>query len=153
MPAADHYRRMAADGFAEARLLAAWKARVREVWPGVKITVVGEDGAAIDWHGGQEVAVGEQVPVTARVDLAGLDPSDVVVEVFHSGLHADGSLRTGRRVPLELVGHEDGRYLYRGAVPAKTSGLHGYAARVLPCHYDVLVPHELPLIAWEESEE
>jgi starch phosphorylase len=153
MPAADHYRRMGVDGFAEARSLAAWKERVREVWPGVKITAIDEDGAAIDGRGGQEIAVGEQVPVTARVDLAGLEPSDVVVEALHSTLAPDGSLRTGRRVQLELVGNEDGHYLYRGAVPAKTSGLHGYAVRVLPCHDDVLVPHELPLIAWEESEE
>ena len=87
------------------------------------------------------------------MELAGLDPADVVVEAFHSSLRADGSLRTGRGVPLELSGHQDGHYLYRGAVPAKTSGLHGYAVRVLPRHEDVLVPHELPLVTWEESEE
>ena len=153
LPAADHYRAAGADGFAEAKELAAWKARVREAWPGVKIVAVGDDGVRSDGHGGQEVAVGEQVPVTARVDLAGLDPADVMVEAFHSSLHPDGSLRTGRGVALELAGQEDGHYLYRGAVPARTSGLHGYAVRVLPRHEDVLVPHELPLITWEESEE
>ena len=104
-------------------------------------------------HGGQEIAVGEQIPVAAQVDLAGLDPADVRVEAFHSTLNPDGTLRTGRGVALELAGHEDGHYLYRGAVPARTSGLHGYAVRVLPRHEDVLVPHELPLITWEEEEE
>ena len=153
LPAADHYGRLAADGFAGARELAGWKARVREVWPGVKITAVGDDGAVIEGRSGQEVAMGEQVPVSARVDLAGLDPADVIVEALHGSLRSDGSLRTGRRVLMELVGHEDGCHLYRGAVPARTSGLHGYAVRVLPCHDDVLVPHEMPLIAWEESEE
>jgi starch phosphorylase len=97
--------------------------------------------------------VGEQVPVAARVDLAGLDPSEVMVEAFHSNLSSDGSLRTGRGVRLELEGHQDGTYLYRGAVPARASGLHGYAVRVMPRHYDVLVPNELPLVTWEESEE
>jgi starch phosphorylase len=153
LPAADHYRRLAADGFAGARRLAAWKARVRDAWPGVKIVAVGEDGRALDGHGGQEIAVGEQVPVTASVELAGLDPADVVVEAFYSSLHSDGSLGTGRRVPLELASQQDGHYLYRGVVPARTSGLHGYAMRVLPSHEDVLVPHEMPLIAWEESED
>ena len=119
----------------------------------MKIIAVGEDGRALDGHGGQEIAVGERVPVTASVELAGLDPSDVVVEAFHSSVRSDGTLGTGRRVPLELASQQDGRYLYRGAVPAKTSGLHGYAVRVLPRHEDVLVPHELPLVAWEESEE
>jgi len=153
LPAADHYERLAAGGFAKAKELAAWKARVREAWPGVKIVTVGDDGGPHAGRGGHEVAVGEDIPVAARVDLAGLDPADVTVEAFHSSLHPDGTLRTGRGVALELAGHEDGRYLYRGTVPAKTSGLHGYAVRVLPHHEDVLVPHELPLITWEQAEE
>jgi starch phosphorylase len=131
--------------------LTAWKARVREAWPGVKVVTVTDGGGP--QAGTREVAVGDQIPVAAWVELAGLDPADIRVEAFHSSLHPDGSLRTGRGVALELAGHEDGRYLYRGAVPARASGLHGYAVRVLPRHEDVLVPNELPLITWEEGEE
>jgi starch phosphorylase len=151
LPAADHYKRLADQGFAEAKQLTAWKARVREAWPGVKVVTVPDGGGP--QAGTREVAVGDQIPVAAWVELAGLDPADIRVEAFHSSLHPDGSLRTGRGVALELAGHEDGRYLYRGAVPARASGLHGYAVRVLPRHEDVLVPNELPLITWEEGEE
>jgi starch phosphorylase len=153
LPAADHFERLAAGGFAEAKELAAWKARVREAWPGVTIVALPGDDGPRSVHGGQEVAVGEEIPVAARVDLAGLDPADVTVEAFHSSLHADGTLGTGRGVELQLTGHEDGHYFYRGAVPARTSGLRGYAMRVLPRHEDVLVPHEMPLITWEELQE
>jgi starch phosphorylase len=153
LPAADHYRRLSAAGFAEAKELAAWKARVRAAWPGVKVVAVADDGSPRGGYGAQEIAVGEQIPVAAQVDLAGLDPGDVTVEAFHSTLNPDGTLRTGRGVALELAGHEDGHYIYRGAVPARTSGLHGYVMRVMPRHEDVLVPHELPLITWEEEEE
>lgn len=98
--------------------------------------------------------MGEEIPVAARVDLAGLDPGDVRVEAYYSSVRADGTMRTGRGVALEPAGRDEaGRYLYRGVVPARTSGLHGYAVRVLPTHEDVLVPHELPLITWEETEE
>ncbi len=152
IPSSDHYRRLASDDFAEAKALAAWKFRVRNAWPGVKVVCVDEDGHVLD-GGTQEVVVGEQVPVTARVDLGGLDPGDVVVEAFHSPLHADGNLRTGRGISLELAGRADGDYVYKGAVPASASGMHGYAVRVLPRHEDVLVPNELPLIAWEETDE
>jgi starch phosphorylase len=153
LPAADHYRRLSAAGFAKAKELAAWKARVRAAWPGVKVVAVADDGSPRGGYGAQEIAVGEQIPVAAQVDLAGLDPGDVTVEAFHSTLNPDGTLRTGRGVALELAGHEDGYYIYRGAVPASTSGLHGYVMRVMPRHEDVLVPHELPLITWEEEEE
>ncbi len=151
-PAAEQYRRLAADGFAEAKALVTWKTKVRDLWPSVRIVAVDETGAVLD-GGSREVAVGDQVPVTARVDLAGLDPLDVTVEAFYSTLSSDGALRTGRGMPLELGEQVDGCYLYRGAVPARTSGLHGFAVRVLPRHQDVLVPNELPLITWEESGE
>jgi len=77
----------------------------------------------------------------------------VTVEVYHSRLRPDGTLSNGHGVPLYWVAAENGEHLYRGTVPSRASGLHGYAVRVLPCHEDVLVPHELPLIAWEETEE
>jgi len=153
IPAADHYRRLAIDDFAKAKALAAWKTKVREAWPSVKIAAVDEDGAELDGRGSQEVAVGEQVPVTARVDLAGIDPADVVVEAFYSTLRLDGGLGAGRGVRLEPAGVKDGHHLYRGAVPARFSGQHGYAVRVLPRHEDILAPNELPLITWESSGE
>ncbi len=153
LPAADHYRRLAANGFAEAKELAAWKARVREAWPGVKIVATPDTEQAPGATDSFEVPVGEEIAVAARVDLAGLRPEDVTVEAYYGSLRPDGSLRTGRGVALDLAEHQDGHYLYRGTVPAQTSGLHGYAVRVLPRHDDVLVPHELPLITWEEGEE
>jgi starch phosphorylase len=153
LPAADHYERLSADGFAGAKELTEWKLKVRAAWPGVTVAAVEDDGNPQGGHGGHEVAVGEEIPVAAKVHLAGLGPSDVTVEAFHSSLHPDGSLRSGRGAAMILAGQEDGYYLYRGAVPAKASGLHGYAVRVLPRHEDVLVPHELPLITWEETEE
>jgi starch phosphorylase len=150
LPAAEHYGRLSAFGFAQAKELADWKACVRAAWPGVRVVAVADE---VEDHGDHELAVGEEIPIVATVDLGGLEPADVDVEAFYSSLRSDGTLRTGRIVPLELSGHEDGRYFYRGAIPARTSGLHGYSVRVLPRHDDVLIPHELPLIAWEETEE
>jgi starch phosphorylase len=144
LPAGDHYRRLAVDGFAKAKDLAAWKARVREAWSHVKVSWVEE-------HGAPDVAVGEGIPVATKVRLGVLDPSEVVVQAFYSRLRPDGALSNGRGIDLEWVSFENGEHLYKGAVPSRASGLHGYSIRVLPRHEDVLVPHELPLIAWEES--
>jgi len=145
LPIADRCRRLAADGFAKAKELSAWKTRVREAWCDVKVVWV-KDGVAPD------MTVGEELEVQAKVVLGTLDPSDVVVQAYFSSLRPDGTLRNGRSVPLVWMGCENNEHLYRGTVPARTSGLHGYAVRVLPCRDDVLVPNELPLIAWEEAE-
>ena len=145
LPAGEHYRRLEADDFAKARELAAWKARVRQAWCDVKVTWVEERGAP-------NVAVGEGIAVAAKVHLGILEPGEVVVEAYYSRLRPDGTLSNGHGTPLDWAGCDNGEHLYRGTVPSRASGLHGYSMRVLPCHDDVLVPHELPLITWEETE-
>ena len=144
LPAGDHYQRLAANDFAKAKELSAWKLRVREAWNQVKVGWVDEPGTL-------DVSVGEGIPVAAKVRLGILEPSEVLVQAFYSRLRPDGTLSNGRGIDLEWVSAEGGEHLYKGAVPSRASGLHGYSIRVLPQHEDVLVPHELPLIAWEES--
>jgi len=145
LPAGEHYRRLEADGFAKAKELAAWKTRVREAWADVKVTGVEERGVP-------NMAVGQRVEVAARVHLGILEPGEVAVEAYYSRLSPDGSFSNGHAAPLDWAGREGDDHLYRGTVPSRASGLHGYAVRVLPSHDDVLVPHELPLITWEETE-
>jgi starch phosphorylase len=144
LPAGEHFKRLAANRFAKARELAAWKSKVREVWSQVKITWVEERGTP-------DVPVGAGIPVAAKVQLGPLEPSEVLVQAFYSRLRPDGSLSDGRGVDLEWVSVENGEHLYRGMVPSRVSGLHGYCVRVLPRHEGVLVPHELPLVTWEEA--
>lgn len=181
LPADAHYRRLAADGFAKAKELTAWKQRVREAWPQVKVTRVEGKAAFVSTSAGGtpagpaasagvavpggevpapgfptaagvlRVAVGEEISIRAHVRLGALRPDEVVVEAFYSPLRPDGTLRNGKAVPLEWKGQQEGEHVYEGAVPARTSGTHGYAVRVLPRHEDVLIPAELPLVAWEET--
>ena len=145
LPIAERYRLMTADGFAKAKELNAWKLRLREAWCDVKVVWVEERGVP-------ELTVGEQIEVVAKVRLGALDPSDVVVEAYSSALRADGTLRNGRGTQMSWMGRENEEHLYRGSLKSKASGMHGYAVRVVPSHDDVLVPNELPLIAWEETD-
>ena len=144
-PAVDRYRSLTADDCAKARELSAWKFRVRDAWCEVKVAWVEERGAP-------DVKAGEEIDVTAKVRLGALEPKEVTVEAYSSSLRPDGSLRNGRGTRLEWVSCENGEHLYNGTVASKASGLHGYAVRVVPCHQDVLIPNELPLIAWEEDD-
>ncbi len=143
LPAAARYRQVSADGFAKAKEISAWKSRVRDVWCDVRVTWV-------DGRDGSVVRAGEEFEVTAKVALGCLDPSEVVVEVYTSRLRPDGGLRNGRGTPLTWAECEHGEHVYRGMVAGRTSGTHGYTVRVLPRNDDVLIPNELPLIAWEE---
>jgi starch phosphorylase len=146
VPIAERYERLTANGFAKAKELTAWRLKVRDAWPEVKVTVVEE-------HSSREITVGQGVEVVARVHLGVLEPADVVVEAYAGGLRSDGMLRNGRGAELHWVGSDHGEHLYRGTVPTRAPGLHGYSVRVMPRHEDSLVPNEVPLITWEESQE
>jgi len=65
-------KQLAEDEAAGARALAAWKARVRELWPGV----------AAEWAEmpPATLSTGEALPLRVAVKLNGLDPDDVCVE-------------------------------------------------------------------------
>ena len=94
LPAAEHYQRLAADGFAKARELAAWKDRVRKAWRDVRVTSVQEEGE-------RELPVGTGLPVTARVHLG----SGRSLRGRCSGLLQPPSLR---RHPARGPGHRPG---------------------------------------------
>src|SRR5690606_7207117 len=73
LPAATDHLARSANGAAVARELAAWEARVRAAWPGVRFE-------------GVEAAFREDAPgllrVEARVCLGGLAPADVRIELY-----------------------------------------------------------------------
>jgi starch phosphorylase len=144
VPIGDRYGRMVANDFAKARELTAWRIRVRDAWCDVKVSAVEQNEAP-------EVTVGDAIEVIAIVQLGALQPTDVVVEAYTGGVRPDGTLRNGRGTALEWVSGDRGEHVYKGTLNPKTSGPHGYAVRVMPHREDVLVPNEVPLIAWEDE--
>ncbi len=44
--------------------------------------------------------------------------------------------------------HEGKIWLFKGTIPCRSSGQHGYAVRVLPKHRDLANPFESGLIVW-----
>jgi starch phosphorylase len=50
--------------------------------------------------------------------------------------------------PFRISPRGDGDHLYAGAIPCRTSGLHGYAVRILPHNPDIVTPFVPGLIRW-----
>jgi len=136
VPAAHAEALVSDQGYAPARELAAWKARVREAWPNVHVTHVESGGVdAVP-------QVGDSLHVRATVDLGSLGADDVAVEVI-SGRARDGdTLVDTSRAELAFV---DGSF--EGTVPLDRAGSFGYNVRVTPRHPLLANPAELGLIA------
>jgi starch phosphorylase len=143
-PSAERSKRLMGNGQERAKALAAWKARVHQQWGRVRIERVWADVTE-----GQELRVGDQLQVQARVHLGELKPTDVAVELFYGPLSAEGLIVQGE-VLSTLIAQSKGKgtFIFAGAITCQTSGRHGYALRIVPQHEDLGNPLEMGLILW-----
>jgi len=139
-PTGEHADRLSADGFAVARDLAAWKARVREAWHGVHV-----DGIEA---GTDPADVGEERTVTAVVSLGDLTPDDVTVQLVHGTVVRDGELVDVEIIAMETSDKVDDHLRYEGTLPNPRAGRRGVTVRVVPNHPGLVTPVELGHIAW-----
>jgi starch phosphorylase len=141
-PAAIAGRGLAADEHTAAKSLASWKLRVAKLWPGVTVEHVESSGA------GQSPQLGATLAVRATVELGGLEPSDVAVEVVYGRVGETDTLVDPSHLeltPLENI--DDGRLRYAGEVPLDRAGAFGYSVRVVPKHEMFASRAEMGLVA------
>ena len=147
-PAAEQAARVEADADRGARELAAFGARVHASWPKVQVVHV-ESGGVESPH------VGDELRLRAYVELDGLAPDDVSVEVVYGRSRTDESIEGVRRTPLEpdpsaatdAASGRHGPRLYTGTVVLDRAGAFGYTVRVVPRHPLLVSPAELGLVA------
>lgn len=143
LPVASRYRQLTEDRLARAKALAAWKARLQEGWPQVRVTEVTSGELP-------QLLVGSQIQVQARVHLGALTPEDIRVELYLGRVDARGEIVGAGATPMQpTVGDAEGYYFFEtSSVPCRESGLHGYTVRVLPHHPDLTTPFLPGLIVW-----
>lgn len=141
-PAAESATRLGAEGHARARALAAWRTQLTQAWDQLRIEAVEADER-------QAHSVGEQINITARVNLGKINREDVAVELYHGRLDEAGQIAAGQVVTMQPDDHfEKGVHVYHGVLPCPAPGRHGYALRVVPHHPDLTARHALGLIRW-----
>lgn len=140
-PAADAWRRLTSDGLRPARNLVAWQSLVQEAWPSVAVLSVSD--ATV------QESTARAVELRATVQLGGLAPSDVSVDLVYGRAEANGEMigeSTARLRPGALA--PDGSCVFSGVAMNPPSGRVGYAVRVLPSHPDLFDPFSVGLIRW-----
>ncbi|MCW2944401.1 MAG: glycogen phosphorylase [Actinoallomurus sp.] len=141
-PAAVSGRRLSADGHAAAKALAEWKVRVAKHWPGVAVEHVESSGLE------QSPRLGSTLPVRTTVELGGLEPADIAVEVVYGGVGETDSLVDPSYLELTQVESVDGgRLRYAGEVPLDRPGAFGYSVRIVPRHEMFASRAEMGLVA------
>ncbi len=141
VPANNYGQILSQDGKAQA--VAAWRQKIAENWYRVNITDTTPTPESA-------ISMGEQVKFTARVNLGGLSPEDVQVELYLGQRGTRGDMIKENAVAMKCVGQADNAYNYEVTIAPFNSGRQDYALRVLPANNDI--PNVLtPLfIRWEE---
>jgi starch phosphorylase len=157
-PAAARWGHLTADSMAKAKSLAGWRSNIEKAWPKLAIRDVN-----IEVNNGQgyrqldpkrpELQVGTVMNVKALVELAGVNPGDVSVELYHGPVDAGNKIREGSALKMEHAGKagENGEHWFAGSLRCQAAGQHGVTVRILPCHSDVINPCQLGLILWEAA--
>jgi starch phosphorylase len=145
MKAAAAGRIMSARDHEAARELSAFKERMTEHWP--KVQVVHVESGGLD----DTPQVGDSLHLRAQVQLDGISPDDVAVEVVYGQAGSGDELRdvaTFALSPSTAPGAASGgAVLFEGTLALSRAGAFGYTVRVVPKHANLASPAELGLIA------
>jgi starch phosphorylase len=134
LPAATAVARVTDRDYAGARELADYRARIGAAWPWVRVL-----GGESTVDGPTPPVIGATLRARATVDLAGLAPSDVDVELVLGRVDDAGELRDVVTESMRPVA--GGQYAVDLRLPV--AGAVGYTVRVLPRHGMLADPAEL----------
>ena len=146
-PAGKAEARLAENNYRAARELAGWKGRIVSSWPGVAVAHVESGGVAT------VPQVGDALHLRAHIQLNGLAPEDVTVEVVYGKSLGNDDLTDVIAMPLAaepfVTGVTDAGAptLFTGTIELDRGGAFGYSVRVVPRNELLVSPAEMGLIA------
>ncbi|TFC13044.1 glycosyltransferase family 1 protein [Cryobacterium algoritolerans] len=150
-PAGQAEARLSANNYRAARELAVWKSRIVAAWPGVAVAHVESGGVAT------VPQVGDELHLRAHVQLNGLAPGDVTVEVVYGKSLGNDELSDTSTLALAAATDPDqettgspaagAATLFTGTVQLDRGGAFGYTVRVVPRNDLLISPAEMGLIA------
>jgi starch phosphorylase len=103
----------------------------------------------VETKGTEEVTVGSQVPVRAKVFVGDIPPEEVAVDVYFGVLDSRGSIVGGELVSLKSVADlGSGLYLFSGEIECRFCGRQGFMLRVMPKHGELGAVYEPGFLLW-----
>ncbi len=130
-PAHQQHLRAQASNYELVRDKARWNSRVRELWGRVHFVETSSGPAQPG-----PVLSGKPVPVRAAIELAGLSPGDVRVEVVLGRVDANGHLEETEVMVLPSIEQNGTVAVFGKDIVPEWTGRVGYALRVSPNHFD-----------------
>ncbi len=140
-PAVRRRKELLADQAVRAKKLSRLYDKLNRSWEEIRVGIPKRD---LDGP----FQVGDTFTVTVPVELGGIEPDMVDVELYYGVLQKLGEIEDGRTQSMEIAKNNDnGSYLYRCAVSCEESGRYGFTARVVP-RADDWIKYTPGLLTW-----
>jgi starch phosphorylase len=141
LPALEKAREFATDKYAPAGQIAAYLQRLKKSWAQVKV-----ESLTVPEQTMYKIA--DKVEVSARINLGGLSPQEVRVELYFGSISSSGTIENAGSV--EMIPQSDGRSAveFRGQIDCAVTGRQGYTVRLLPKHPALIHPYVPGYLRW-----
>ncbi len=141
LPALKNYESISRSNYESAREISAYLSRLSDRWGQISVFDISDGGSA-------SLKVGDSLAVECRVDLAGIDPSEVQVQVYTGRVTSHEELESPYTVVMKHTGTDERGHVYSARVKCQHAGRQGFAVRVLPAN-DALVHSLVPgMVRW-----
>ena len=141
-PQFDRFNMLAADDYLKARELAAWKKGVADAWPNLKVISRTTPNASY------VLSPSKMLESEIVLDLAGLSPEDIGVEIIFATSDKKGELHIQEKFDYSLAKVEEGVATYKVYVLPERTGMYQVGTRIYA--KNALLPHrqDFPLVKW-----
>jgi starch phosphorylase len=92
---------------------------------------------------------GDSLTITAHIDLAGLTPEEVLVELYHGSVsNQSQEIKNAHRTEMKALNQENNAWVYQVRIECADTGQQGHTVRILPKHEALVHPYRSGLIKW-----
>jgi starch phosphorylase len=141
-PALKNYRRITKDDYAESKALADYMQKLQGVWNNLAITKVESNARPV-------MQRGDSLTVTAHIELSGLTPDEVLIELYHGSVsNQSRDINNAHRTEMKALSQEGNTWVYQIRIECTDTGQQGHTVRILPKHEALVHPYRTGLIKW-----
>jgi len=142
-PQAERASRLIASDYKLAKDIARWKFNVSSIWDQIEVKNVQiTDGIA------NVLKIGEEYPARVVLDLKGLKPEDVGVEMVITENSKDNTPILVERLDFEVEGAEDSLITYKLNLHLTNAGAFSYAIRMYPKNKELPHRQDFHYLKW-----
>lgn len=145
LPSMERVNRIWSSNYGFVRDIANWKGYIERSWPQVQIIADKSMNQLKEF----QLISGESVKISATVNLSGIDPSSVKVEVYYGNIGKNNNIDNPEVSEMHVEERLDANTCrYAAYVRLLDGGEYGYTFRVVPYHPDLINKFEMGLVRW-----